>query len=96
MKTTSLAAIAAALSLASCMGVQFKDAGDDTFSLRKISGACAAGNPEAVLEELRQEAAKFCAGRREKVREISADGKGGIPFVRCAEATLTFACEAAR
>ena len=93
--TKFLATIAALALLAGCAtSSQFSTVGED-FKLSKMSGGCAAGSPSAVLEDLRQEALKFCAGRKETPTEVTSTTEIGIPAIRCASASLTFRCKAA-
>jgi hypothetical protein len=48
---------------------------------------------DPLVSELRAEAAKLCAMRKEKVVDLDVKGQDGIPFVRCGYATLKFKCE---
>jgi len=94
LKINLCAAIAALSLLGGCVApTQFSVAGDD-FTISKMSGACAVGNPASVLEDLRQEAVRFCAGRKEVPKETDTKEVLGIPAVRCASAALTFQCKA--
>lgn len=75
-----------------CAATKFSIVGEDEYRLSKDSSACAAGSPQAVLTELRSEAAKFCAGRKHVPAETGQETEYGIPFLRCASASLTFRC----
>jgi hypothetical protein len=78
--------------LGGCAGTQFTTLPNDEYKISRMSDACAAGSPSSALEALRQEAVKFCAGRKESVVETSSSSEFGIPVVRCASATMTFRC----
>lgn len=80
-------------SLVGCSSVVFHETGNDEYAMYKVSDACAVGMPSSILDYLRQEANKFCATRKEKVKEISNQTTVGIPIVRCADAMLKFKCE---
>lgn len=86
----TILALAIAVLLAGCAQIKFAPEGDDKFRLTKNSDACAVGSPDAVKHELRNEAAKLCAMRREKPVEVESDGEYGIPWLRCASATAVF------
>lgn len=88
--------VATALLLSGCASAQFSLVGKDEYRLTKMSDACAIGSPSSVLNFLREEALKFCSGRKELPVEITSDSETGIPAVRCTSATLTFRCEPAR
>jgi hypothetical protein len=60
--------------------------------LTKMSDACAIGVPSSVLNHLREEAARFCAGRKEVPIEIESSTEMGIPAIRCTSAILKFRC----
>lgn len=90
-----IAVAIAALLLAGCASSQFTVVGDNEYKVSKMSDACAAGSPSSALEALRQEALKFCAGRKETPVETSSSSEFGIPVIRCASATLTFRCKGA-
>ena len=92
MRKTIIALAIAAL-LTGCAQIKFAPEGDDKFRLTKNSDACAVGSPDTVKQELRNEAAKLCAMRREKPIEIESDGEYGVPWLRCASATAVFRCE---
>ena len=81
-----------ALLLSGCASAQFAVVGKDEYRLSKMSDACAIGNPTSLLSFLREEALKFCSGRRESPVEITSDTQMGIPAIRCTSATLTFRC----
>jgi len=81
------------LLLTGCSSIIFKEVANDEYAMYKTSDACAAGIPSQTLDFLRDEATKFCAARKEKVREIRAQTTIGIPIVRCADAMLRFKCE---
>lgn len=85
------ASIALAFTLTGCAS-KFAVIGDNEYSLAKMSSACAAGSGDAVLEDLRQEALKFCAARNERPVELRSSSEYGIPVVRCASAELVFGC----
>jgi hypothetical protein len=78
--------------LAGCMSTKFAALPNDEYKISRMSDACAAGSPSSALDALRQEAVKFCAGRKETVVETSSSSEFGIPAVRCASATMTFKC----
>lgn len=80
-------------SLVGCSSLVFQETGNDEYAMYKVSDACAAGMPSSVLDYLRQEANKFCATRKEKVKEITSQTTVGIPMIRCADAMLKFKCE---
>lgn len=86
-------AMVSALLLSGCASAQFSLVGKDEYRLTKMSDACAIGNPSALLNHLREESVKFCAGRKEMPVELTASTEMGIPVVRCTSATLTFRCE---
>lgn len=88
-------AIVVALLLTGCASTQFAVVGDNEYKVSKMSDACAAGSPSSALDALRQEALKFCAGRKETPVETSSSSEFGIPAIRCASATLTFRCKGA-
>lgn len=79
--------------MAGCASTKFSIVGENQYQLARISNGCAAGNPTAVLDQLRDESVKFCAGRKEVPVEIASSTEYGIPVVRCASATLTFSCK---
>ena len=89
-KSTSIAFL---LACTACGSTEFSLVGKDEYRLFKMSDACAIGSPASVLAHIRQEAVKFCAGRKEAPVEISATTEMGIPAIRCTSATLTFRCE---
>ena len=66
---------------------------NDEYTIQKTSDACAVGIPSQTLDFLRQEAIRFCAGRKELVKEISSETVMGIPILRCTEAKLQFSCQ---
>lgn len=76
-----------------CASTQFSVVGKDEYRLFKMSDACAVGSPSVLLDYLRGESVKFCAGRKESPVEISSNTEMGIPIVRCTSAELTFRCE---
>lgn len=76
-----------------CASIKFSANENNEYTMQKSSDACAAGMPSKTLDFLRQEAVKFCAGRKEITEEISTDEVIGIPIIRCAEATLRFRCK---
>lgn len=88
-----LITMSTALLLSGCASTQFLVVGKDEYRLTKMSDACAIGNPSSLLNYLRDEALKFCAGRKEMPVEITSDSEMGIPAIRCTSATLTFRCE---
>lgn len=81
------------LTLSGCASAQFSIVGKDEYMLTKMSDACAIGVPNSVLNHLREEATKFCAGRKELPVEITYSTEMGIPAIRCTSATLRFRCE---
>lgn len=91
MIKTSL--VFAAVLLTGCASTQFSQVGKDEYRLTKMSDACAVGSPESVLRFLRDEALRFCAGRKEVPVETEASSEMGIPVIRCTSATLTFRCQ---
>ena len=88
----SITALTASLLMAGCASTQFEVVGKDEYRITRNSDACAAGSPESVLNHLRQEAIKFCAGRKEAPSEIRSSTELGIPVIRCASAELVFRC----
>lgn len=82
----------AAVALSGCVSTQFSLVGKDEYRLTKNSDACAVGNPTSLLNFLREEALKFCSGRKEFPVEIASGTEMGIPAIRCTSATLTFRC----
>lgn len=92
MKTVLMLLLMASI-LAGCATSQFSVVGKDEYKLTKNSDACAAGIPSSVLNHLRDEATRFCAGRKEVPIEIASDTEMGIPVIRCTSATLRFRCE---
>lgn len=93
MYKLSFVAITTILTLSGCASAQFSSVGKDEYMLYKMSDACAIGVPSSVLNHLREEATKFCAGRKELPVEITSSTEMGIPVVRCTSATLRFRCE---
>jgi len=88
----SISIIISTILLSGCASASFKAIGENEYQLSKLSDACAIGSPSSVLNHLNEEAAKFCASRKEKPVEISSDSTMGIPAIRCTSATLTFKC----
>lgn len=78
--------------LGGCASSNFSLVGENEYKLAKNSDACAVGAPGSVLEDLRQEAIRFCAGRKETPVEVKATTEYGIPVFRCASAELVFRC----
>ncbi len=78
--------------LTGCASAQFRTLDKDTYQLTKMSDACAIGSPSSVLNHLRMEAEKFCAGRKEIPEEIESSTEMGIPAIRCTSAQLKFKC----
>lgn len=76
-----------------CMSTKFHVTGNDEYEVSKVSDACAGGFTSFLLEHLEQEAVKFCAVRKKTVVEVSRQAEVGIPFFRCASASLKFRCE---
>lgn len=93
MRPTRFLIVVTCLSLSGCAGSQFRMSGPNEYTLSKMSDACAIGVPGLVLAQLRDEAARFCGGRKEVAAEISSDSEMGIPILRCTSATLTFRCD---
>ena len=89
MRITILALLAV---LAGCVSARFSVVGENEYQLTKMSDACAIGMPSLALANLREEAMKFCAGRKEAPIEIETKTHVGIPAIRCASATLRFRC----
>jgi hypothetical protein len=85
--------ILASLSIAGCASVKFHEYENNEYAFFKMSDACAAGIPSVTLDFLRQEAAKFCASRKEKVIELSTSTTIGIPMIRCTDALIKFRCD---
>jgi hypothetical protein len=85
-------AVAASIILSGCAAAQFSVVGQDEYRIFKNSDLCAGGLPSTVLNEVRQEALKFCAGRKEMPVEISFSSEVGIPYFRCASAEVVFKC----
>lgn len=84
------------LACAGCASTQFSLVGENEYRLSKASDACAIGSPDSVLAHIRQEAVRFCAGRKEAPVELSAETTMGIPAIRCTSATITFRCAPAQ
>ncbi len=80
--------------LSGCVSTQFTSISENEYAFSKMSDACAAGSPTSLLNHLRGEAIKFCAGRKEIPIEISSSTEMGIPYVRCTSGILRFKCEA--
>lgn len=93
MPKTFFAFVIFALLLSGCMGTQFSVVGKDEYRLFKMSDACAIGSPSAVLNQLRDESVRFCAGRKEAPVEVKSSTEMGIPAIRCTSAELIFRCE---
>ena len=79
--------------LSGCHTIQFSSNDQDEYQVSKVSNACAAGRMDSLVTELRAEASKLCAMRKEKVVDLEVTGQDGIPFVRCGQASLKFKCE---
>lgn len=92
MNSRFIVAFIGILFLSGCASVNFKALDNDEYEFSKVSDACAAGIANSTLDFLKFEANKFCALRKEKFFEISSDTITGIPFFRCAEASLKFKC----
>lgn len=88
-----LASLIAVSILAGCASAQFQVVGNDEYTFSKMSDACAIGSPTSLLNHLREEALKFCAGRKETPVEISSSTEMGIPAIRCTSGILRFKCE---
>ncbi len=80
--------------LSACASAEFKTVDKDTYQLSKMSDACAIGSPTSLLNHLKMEAEKFCAGRKESVEVIESSTKMGIPAIRCTSGILKFKCVA--
>lgn len=93
MKKSLIIGVALTMLLAGCSSIAFKEIENDEYTMFKTSDACAAGMPSQTLDYLREEAVKFCAARKEKLKEITSRTTVGIPMVRCADAFLRFRCE---
>lgn len=94
MRRMVLALAPAAMLLASCESVITKH-GDDTFTLERMSAACAAGSGSDVLADLRVEAQEHCGQHYDGAlaKEKASHSVSGIPGARCASASFTFRCE---
>ncbi|MEH6519320.1 MAG: hypothetical protein V7742_21800 [Halioglobus sp.] len=73
----------------------FSASENDVYSISQSAPLCAAASPSAILEDIRNQATEFCAGRKEVPVEVSHEMTGGITAVRCASATLRFKCDPA-
>lgn len=80
------------LILCGCASSNFKAISENEYELSKMSDACSVGSANSVLNHLREESSKFCAGRKEKPVEIRSESVMAIPALRCASATLVFKC----
>jgi hypothetical protein len=87
-----LATLSLALAMTGCAQMHFQALPDDQFRLTKNSDACVIGSPDAVKGDLWMEAVKLCTLRRESPVEVESSGEYGIPYIRCASASLTFRC----
>jgi len=95
MKSTSALSVLtflAAILLSGCATAQFSVVEKDVYQFYKMSDACAVGVPTSVLNHLKQEAVKFCAGRKEYPFEIESSTEMGIPAIRCTSAKIKFRC----
>src|SRR5438128_708084 len=92
MMRKSVQCVALALVTSGCASTKFTVVGKDEYQLSKNSDACAVGSPDSVLRHLRDEAVRFCAGRREVPVETSATTEMGIPAIRCTSAKIIFRC----
>lgn len=92
-RQTIIQILAAAVLLSGCASAEFSTVGKDEYRLTKMSDACAMGTPDSVLEHLRAESVKFCAGRKEVPMEVKSSTEMGIPAWRCTSAELVFRCE---
>ncbi|MFT6288853.1 MAG: hypothetical protein ACJA09_003618 [Alcanivorax sp.] len=73
----------------------FSASEDDIYSISQSAPLCASVTSSKILEDIRNQAAEFCAGRKEVPVEVSNEMIGGITAVRCASATLRFKCDPA-
>lgn len=89
----SIATLVAGSFMAGCTTSKFTLLDENEYQLEKMSQACSIGSTDAVLDELREEAVRFCAGRRERPVEIRASKLEPIPAIQCAVATLVFGCK---
>lgn len=90
--TQKVTVLAVVLSLAGCATPQVVPLGNNTFSLSKLSPHCAAGTAGAVKADVYFQAEQFCREQHQRLEIVDFEGKSGIPFVRCANAELTFRC----
>lgn len=84
--------IAALLLLVACATPQVKTNEAGNLTLFAQSPACAVGEPGGVQSQLYFQAEEHCRTQNKQVEIVKSEGKAGIPFVRCASATLGFKC----
>lgn len=94
MKLLLAAAIAAILAGCASSGVIPSERG--TLMLTKLSTGCGFGSPDLLKGDLYREASEHCAAERKQFETIEFSTTPGMPFVRCASASLQFRCIAAQ
>lgn len=65
---------------------------ENTYMLSEKAGGCGFATASGQEAQAYKKANKFCAAKGMHVETISSTTNKGIPFVRCASATLKFKC----
>jgi hypothetical protein len=66
--------------------------GDDVYLITKRAPACGFASSASAEVDVYRAAGAYCTAQGLKLSTVEMKGRNGVPFARCADATLKFRC----